>query len=138
MIPRYKREMDGWFHRNSKNEREFQQLMARVNNAAGSTDYYIADMEYAEMTELGARFDMVAFKWLSEVINLSKAIEPLVAQGVWLFSYAEKVCGQASILPVSRREHFAQFNEAPFQHIDLRYIRRPIYLVDTEGTVVVQ
>lgn len=65
LIPRYKREMDGWLHLHPKNEREFQQLMARVNNGAGSTDYYIADMEYAETAELGARFDMVAFKWLS-------------------------------------------------------------------------
>lgn len=65
-IPCYKREMDGWFHLHPKNEREFQQLMARVNNSTGSTDYYIADMEYAEMAELGARFDMVAFKWLSK------------------------------------------------------------------------
>lgn len=65
LIPLYKREMDGWFHLHPKNEREFQQLMARVNNGAGSTDYYIADMEYAETEELGARFDMVAFKWLS-------------------------------------------------------------------------
>lgn len=66
LIPRYKREMDGWFHLHPKNEREFQQLMARVNNGTGSTDYYIADMEYAETAELGARFDMVAFKWLSK------------------------------------------------------------------------
>ena len=66
LIPCYKREMDGWFHLHPKNEREFQQLMARVNNGTGSTDYYIADMEYAEMAELSARFDMVAFKWLSK------------------------------------------------------------------------
>lgn len=66
LVPRYKREMDGWFHLHPKNEREFQQLMARVNNGIGSTDYYIADMEYAETAELDARFDMVAFKWLSK------------------------------------------------------------------------
>lgn len=70
LIPQYKREMDGWFHLHPKYEREFQQLMARVNNSSGdisrSTDYFIADMEYAEMEELGARFDMVAFKWLSK------------------------------------------------------------------------
>lgn len=69
LIPQYKSRMDEWFHIHPRYEREFQQLMARVNNSSekisGSTDYYIADMEYAETGELGARFDMVAFKWLS-------------------------------------------------------------------------
>ena len=70
LIPQYKSKMDEWFHLHPKYEREFQQLMARVNNSSGdisrSTDYYIADMEYADMAELGARLDMVAFKWLSK------------------------------------------------------------------------
>ncbi|MBD5154977.1 MAG: hypothetical protein HDT15_07910 [Oscillibacter sp.] len=70
LIPQYKSRMDEWFHIHPKYEREFQQLVARVNNSSGdisrSTDYYIADMEYAGTAELGARFDMVAFKWLSK------------------------------------------------------------------------
>lgn len=79
LIPRYKREMDGWFHLHPKNEREFQQLMARVNNGTGSTDYYIADMEYAEAAELGARFDMVAFKWLSKGFVRKDTSKPSLA-----------------------------------------------------------
>lgn len=79
LIPRYKREMDGWFHLHPKNEREFQQLMARVNNGSGSTDYYIADMEYADAAELGARFDMVAFKWLSKGFVRKDTSKPSLA-----------------------------------------------------------
>lgn len=62
--------MDEWFRLHHKYERKFQQLIARMNNSSGdisrSTDYYIADMEYAEMAELGTRFDMVALKWRSK------------------------------------------------------------------------
>ena len=68
-IPQYKQAMDVWFHKNPKDEREFQQFIVRTNNRnrriSNSTDYYIADMEYAETNGMNARFDMVALKWRS-------------------------------------------------------------------------
>ena len=68
LIPQYKYAMDKWFHGHPKYEREFQQLLVRMNNSSGniskSTDYYIADIEYAD-SEQSARFDIIAFKWLS-------------------------------------------------------------------------
>lgn len=83
LIPQYKSRMDEWFHLHPKYEREFQQLMARVNNSSGklsgSTDYYIADMEYADMAELGARFDMVAFKWRSKGFERRNTDKPTLA-----------------------------------------------------------
>lgn len=67
-IPLYKQAMDWYFHAHPKYEREFQQVIVRENNnhgkISGGTDYYIADIEYADGD---ARFDMVALKWLSNV-----------------------------------------------------------------------
>jgi hypothetical protein len=63
--PFLKSEMDSWFSQNQKSEKEFQQMILRENNfssGANSTDYYIADVEYA----IGdSRYDMLAIKWLS-------------------------------------------------------------------------
>ena len=64
-IPFLKHEMDLWFGEHSKNEREFQQLMVRENNfgsSAKSTDYFICDIEYAN---LDRRFDLIAVHWPS-------------------------------------------------------------------------
>ena len=64
-IPLLKNEMDLWFGKNPKNEREFQQLMVRENNFKGTakgTDYFICDIEYAN-TE--GRFDLIAAYWPS-------------------------------------------------------------------------
>ena len=65
-IPFYKRAMDCYFHAHPHYEREFQQTLLRENNNSGNisraTDYYIVDIEYADAD---ARFDMVAFKWIS-------------------------------------------------------------------------
>jgi hypothetical protein len=61
-----KSEMDAWFHRNQKKEREIQQEILRENNrssVANGTDYYIVDLEYADDN---SRFDMLAIKWLSK------------------------------------------------------------------------
>lgn len=66
-LPILKYEMDVWFSKNPKAEREFQQLILRENNygsISNDTDYYIADIEYANV-ENNSRFDMVAMKWLS-------------------------------------------------------------------------
>lgn len=71
-MPFYKQAMDWWFNKHPKYEREFQQVIARENNYIGNisrgTDYYIADIEYANKVDdadKAARFDMVALKWLS-------------------------------------------------------------------------
>ena len=65
IAPFLKHEMDLYFGSHPKNEREFQQLMVRENNRKGiakSTDYFIADIEYAEDD---SRFDMIAIHWPS-------------------------------------------------------------------------
>jgi hypothetical protein len=57
--------MDEWFSTHEKAEREFQQLIARENNnstISNESEYFISDIEYAEP---GARFDMMAIRWLS-------------------------------------------------------------------------
>lgn len=67
LIPFIKAEMDWYFHEHPKLEREIQQQILRENNRgvlAGDTDYYIADIEYANMKN-GSRFDMLAVKWPS-------------------------------------------------------------------------
>lgn len=68
-IPAYKQTMDGWFNKNPKLEREIQQHIVRENNSsnvANSTDYFMADIEYAYNDDIRARFDLVAVKWLSK------------------------------------------------------------------------
>ncbi|MDR2178754.1 MAG: hypothetical protein LBP21_00470 [Synergistaceae bacterium] len=67
-IPALKSEMDNWFFRHPKPEREIQQLIVNENNhgaLARDTDYFIADIEYAD-SENSSRFDMIALKWLSK------------------------------------------------------------------------
>lgn len=70
-FPLMKRDMDYWFFNNPKLEREFQQLILRENNLeanSASTDYFIADIEYANSLN-GSRFDMVGVKWLSSAAS---------------------------------------------------------------------
>jgi len=64
-IPFLKHEMDLWLGKHPKNERESQQLMLRENNfgnSAKGTDYFICDIEYAN---LDRRFDLIAVHWPS-------------------------------------------------------------------------
>lgn len=66
-IARLKELMDFWFNEHPKTEREFQQLVERENNRSSisnETEYFIADIEMAD-SEISARFDMLAIKWLS-------------------------------------------------------------------------
>lgn len=66
--PVLKHEMDCYFGKNRRDEREFQQLMVRDNNfgsIANSTDYYICDIEYA-VSDQAVRFDMIAIHWPSD------------------------------------------------------------------------
>lgn len=65
IFPSLKHEMDVFFSKKSKLEREFQQLVARENSystISNATDYFIVDIEYAADN---ARFDMIAIKWIS-------------------------------------------------------------------------
>jgi hypothetical protein len=67
LIPLLKTEMDWYFCEHPKMEREIQQHILRENNRCGKakhTDYFIADIEYANMQN-GSRFDMLAVKWPS-------------------------------------------------------------------------
>lgn len=62
-----KLKMDFYFSVNSKPEREFQQLVARENNdstISNDSEYFITDIEFAD-TELKARIDMLAIRWLA-------------------------------------------------------------------------
>jgi hypothetical protein len=67
LFPALKHEMDKWFVKHRKSEREFQQLVARENNyspVSNATDYFIVDIEYNDAA-INANFDMIAIKWLS-------------------------------------------------------------------------
>lgn len=66
-IPLLKEQMDFWFAKHPKAEREFQQLIVRENNFQGpfnETDYYIFDIEYADAKDK-SRFDLIAARWPS-------------------------------------------------------------------------
>ncbi len=66
-IPQLKELMDLYFSSKNKNEREFQQLVARENNCSSisnESEYFVADIEFAD-SDLGARFDMLAIRWLA-------------------------------------------------------------------------
>jgi len=59
--------MDIYFSKNGKPEREFQQLVARENNfstISNQSEYFVSDIEFAD-SNLGARFDILALRWLA-------------------------------------------------------------------------
>jgi hypothetical protein len=64
-LPVLKSFMNEFLSAYSKDEREFQQLVARENNnssISNESDYFISDIEVSESTSK-ARFDMLAIKW---------------------------------------------------------------------------
>lgn len=61
-IPLLKCTMDIWFGQHPKLEREFQQLVERINNHNPATDYFICDIEY---TSKNSRADLIALHWPS-------------------------------------------------------------------------
>ena len=66
-FPHLKEIMDIYFSSHSKPEREFQQLVVRENNhsaISNETEYFVSDIEFAD-TSLGARFDILAVRWLA-------------------------------------------------------------------------
>jgi hypothetical protein len=73
-VPHLKYEMDLWFRKHRKDEREFQQVLVRENNfgrIANGTDYYICDIEYSGNA---GRFDLVAIHWPSTGADRKKTI----------------------------------------------------------------
>lgn len=67
-IPFIKQIMDEYFTKYSKNEREYQQLIARENNnsvISNETDYFITDIEYTHTDSKDSRFDLIGIKWES-------------------------------------------------------------------------
>lgn len=99
MIPFIKREMDFWFHDHPKTEREYQQTILRENNKSsisGDTDYFIADIEYANK-ENGSRFDLVGVKWLSTSVKRKDRSSPTLA--LMEFKYGDNaLTGTAGII----------------------------------------
>lgn len=64
-LPVLKSIMNEFLSTYSKDEREFQQLVARENNSSSisnESDYFISDIEVSE-SNTRARFDMTAIKW---------------------------------------------------------------------------
>jgi len=64
-LPVLKSFMDEFISKYSKNEREFQQLVARENNSSSisnESDYFISDIEVTQ-SQSRAHFDMIAIKW---------------------------------------------------------------------------
>ena len=82
-FPQLKREMDFWFSKHQKLEREIQQAILRENNLtsiSGDTDYFITDIEYAN-TENKSRFDLLGIKWLSNSVSRKNVNEPSLVLG---------------------------------------------------------
>lgn len=74
--------MDFYFAKYSKPEREFQQLIARENNfstIANQSEYFISDIEFAD-SALGARFDMLAVRWLASQRKSTCACRPALIE----------------------------------------------------------
>jgi hypothetical protein len=74
--------MDRYFSKVKKPEREFQQLVARENNRsaiANSTHYFIIDIEIAGLLP-GARYDMLAVRWLSHERRQQGALVPALIE----------------------------------------------------------
>jgi hypothetical protein len=98
-IPFIKAEMDLWFYEHPKLEREYQQVILRDNNKssiAGDTDYFIADIEYAN-SEYNCRFDILGVKWLSEASVRKNETAPTLA--IMELKYGDgAVSGSAGIL----------------------------------------
>ena len=68
VLPNLKLGIDSWLSKHPKEEREFQQLIARDNNCStvsNATDYFICDIEYSNGN---ARFDMGGICWPSTSI----------------------------------------------------------------------
>ena len=74
--------MDCFFSTKSNLEKEFQQLVVRENNSssiANETEYFIVDIELAGVLP-GARFDMLAVRWLGSERRTPAALVPVLIE----------------------------------------------------------
>jgi len=86
--------MDLHFGDRSKLEREFQQLVFRENNnlaVSNNTEYFITDIELAD-SDIGARFDMLAIRWLAKQRTSGKMCRPVFIE----MKYGEKTLDGAA------------------------------------------
>lgn len=116
LIYAYKAAMDRFLTVHHKMEREFQQLMSRINNEAASaaaSDYYIIDIEYAWNNPAGGRmmFDMVAFQWKSTRQARKNLDTPLKLALIEL-KYGDASFGGAAGLEKHLRDAAAFFGNA--------------------------
>lgn len=104
-IPHLKHEMDLWFAKHPKDEREFQQLLLRENNfgnSAKSTDYFICDIEY---TIPNGRYDLVAVHWPSSAAERKNGTN--LGLAIIEMKYRDNALSGTSGL----QEHIADANE---------------------------
>jgi len=83
-FPQLKQVMDLFFSTHNKPEREFQQLVARENNfstISNESEYFILDIEFAD-SDLGARFDMLAMRWLACDRASGRGCRPALISGM--------------------------------------------------------
>jgi hypothetical protein len=81
-FPQLKETMDLFFAGHCKPEREFQQLVARENNCStisNESEYFILDIEFAD-SDLGARFDMLAMRWLASQRKDGRCCRPALIE----------------------------------------------------------
>jgi hypothetical protein len=98
-IPGLKEVMDRYFSATDpggkrKPEREFQQLVARENNRSpisNETEYFIVDIEVSD-SDLNARFDMLAVRWLRTERKKQGSLVPVLIE----MKYGTNAFGGAS------------------------------------------
>jgi hypothetical protein len=81
-FPALKEVMNSFFARNSKPEREFQQLVAWENNRSAisnETEYFITDIEFADAEEK-TRIDMLALKWRTKDRQHNNRCKPVFVE----------------------------------------------------------
>lgn len=74
--------MDSYFSKYSKPEREFQQIVARENNfstISNQSEYFVSDIEFAD-SNLGARFDILALRWLASQRKSTNSCRPALIE----------------------------------------------------------
>jgi hypothetical protein len=115
-IPELKYRMDNFLTKNGKSEREFQQLVVRENNyspIAGKTHYFIVDIEIAGILP-GARYDMLAVRWLSHERKRSGALVPALIE----MKYGTDALGGSASLKKHMDDAYAlRENEAEWGHV---------------------
>lgn len=93
-FPSLKDIMDFYFSAHPKPEREFQQLVARENNdstISNESEYFISDIEFAD-SKLGARFDILAIRWLAAQRKKGSKCKPAFIE----MKYADGALGGAA------------------------------------------